>query len=155
MRGKFRAILALPVLVALLLFTGCGDDQVKVNNAYVSATDRAVQAFETEFQQLQTSLTPVSTPAQDLKTLATLQAAVDRVVTQLRQVKPPARIAPLHARLIRQVQQYRGVIQAARTGFASDDQRRIIAARARFSTTLAGVASKITTTINTINERLA
>ncbi|MCW3000625.1 MAG: hypothetical protein JWN65_4174 [Solirubrobacterales bacterium] len=153
MRALIRASLVLPV-VAVLLLSGCGDDQVKVNNAYVSATDRAMQAFETEFQQLQTSFTAVSTPAQDLRTLTALQAAVDRVVADLTKVTPPAKIAPLHARLIQQVQRYRAIIQTAKRAFASDDPRRVISARSRFSAALAGVATQVSATINTINERL-
>jgi uncharacterized lipoprotein len=148
-----RVALVLPV-IALLLLSGCGDDQVKVNNAYVSATDRAVQAFETEFQHLQTTLTSGGTPEQDRKTLATLTASVDRVVADLKQIKPPAKIAALHPRLIRQVQEYRTVIQKAEQGFVSDDPRRTTAARQRFPAMLAAVATKITTTINAINDQL-
>ncbi|MCW3013398.1 MAG: hypothetical protein JWO02_490 [Solirubrobacterales bacterium] len=153
MRGMFRAALVLPVVMVLLL-SGCGDNQVKVDNAYVSATDRAVQAFETEFQHLQTNLTSGSTPAEDRKTLATLRASVDRVVADLKQIKPPAKIAALHPQLIREVQAYRTVIQQAEQGLTSDDPRRIIAARARFPAMLAAVATKITTTINAINQQL-
>ncbi len=153
MRGTIRALLVIP-LIALLLMAGCGDEQTKVNNTYVSATDKAVQEFQTEFQQLQTAFTPVSTPEQDLKTLKRLRETVAEVSVQLMAIRPPAKIASLHARLIDQVKQYDGVIRTAETGFDSDDPRRIIAARSRFSTTLAAVATRITSTINTINKQL-
>jgi hypothetical protein len=148
-----RAAVVIPFLV-LALLTGCGDEQVKVDNAYVEATDRAVQSFETRFQQLQAAFTPVSTPEQDLQTLASLQAAVDRAFARLRQVQAPARIAPLHARLVSQVQQYSAAITTAEKDLSVDDPQRVIKARSRFSTQLAAVATKVTATINLINQRL-
>ena len=142
------------VAMAMLLLGGCGGGSVEGGNAYVKTTDRVVKAFETEFQALQASFTPVSTPRQDLRTLATLRGSVDRAVTALTQITPPATIAPLHARLVRQIQEYRAVIAGAERGFASGDPRRILAARSRFSTALAAVATKISATISAINEQL-
>jgi hypothetical protein len=138
----------------LLLLSGCGDDQVKADNAYVAATDRVVRAFETRFQALQADFTPVSTPRQDLQTLAALKAAVDRVAADLRQVKAPDRIAALHTTLIAKVQAYGPVIAEAQRGFASKDPEAIVAARDRFSKGLDAVAAQVTASITTINAKL-
>jgi hypothetical protein len=151
MRRTFLAVLA---VVALALATGCGDEQVKADNAYVAATDRAVRSFETQFQDLQSSFTSVSTPRQDLQTMGRLRVAVDRVVAQLRRVQAPARIAPLHAQLIDQVQAYDGAIAAAEPEFGSEVPKAVAAARTRFSSLLAATAAKVTATINLINGRL-
>lgn len=155
MWGNFRpTVMVVALALSVLLLAACGDDQVKVNNAYVAATDRVVQSFNDEFQALQADFTPVSTPAQDLRTLTAMQATVDRAATRLARIEPPAKIAPLHRTLIARVRSYDAVIADARRGFASDDPRRIVAARARFSTRLAAVGTQIMATINTINSRL-
>lgn len=141
-------------LAGLMLLTGCGDSQVKADNAYVASTDRVVRAFETRFQQLQADFTPVSTPAQDLQTLTAMQGAVDRVATDLARVKAPGKIAALHAALVRRVQGYGAVIAQARTGLASKDPKAIVAARRAFATQLDTVARQVTATITTINAKL-
>lgn len=140
--------------LVLTAVAGCGDEQITADNAYVAATDRAVRSFETQFQQLQSSFTSVSTPQQDLQTLGRLRAAVDRAVAQLRRVQAPARIAPLHARLIDQVQAYDAAIAAAGSTFRTGSPKAVAAARTTFSALLASTAAKITATINRINGRL-
>ncbi len=146
--------MAVAVAMATVLLSGCGGGSVQSGNAYVNTTDRVVKAFETEFQALQASFPPVSSPRQDSRTLATLRGSVDRAVTALTQITPPAKIAPLHARLVREVQKYRAVIAGAERGFASGDPRRSLAARSRFSTALTAVATEISVTIAAINEQL-
>lgn len=153
MRGLIRVTLLVTVMAATLL-SGCGNDQVQADNVYVGATDRAVKAFETEFQQLQASFTPVSTRAQDAATLATLRASVERVVAALARVRPPPKIAVLHARLISQINEYEGAIRTAQKGFDAADSRIVIAARARFSTAITAIGTKISETINAINQKL-
>ncbi|UTI63813.1 hypothetical protein NBH00_21020 [Paraconexibacter antarcticus] len=141
-------------MLAVFALAGCGQDQVKANNRYVAATDRVVQAFETKFQALQADFTPVSTPPEDLRTLALLQAAVAQVVQDLGRIQPPAKIAGLHEALIAHTREYETVIKTAETGLKSQDLTKIAAARSRFSSQLAAVATKITDTINTINAAL-
>lgn len=142
------------IAISVLLLAGCGDDTVKVNNAYVGAADRVVQSFNDEFQTLQAEFTAVSTPAQDLKTLTTLQQAVDKAVDQMAKVTPPDSIAALHKTLVARVRGYEAAIATAKTGFASDDPRRIASSRRQFSARLAAVGTQVMTTINTINAKL-
>jgi outer membrane murein-binding lipoprotein Lpp len=154
MRRTIRAAAVMAAL-ALALLAGCGnDDRVNADNAYVEQTNRAVQAFETQFQQLQTSFTPVSTPAQDRRTLVTLRQTVDRAAAQLQRIQAPPRLATLHARLITELQGYDAVIATARKRFAVEDPQRVATARTQLSTELAVVATKVAATINHINRRL-
>lgn len=140
--------------LATALLTGCGEDQTKVNNRYVAATDRVVQSFETEFQGLQADFTQVSTPKQDLATLGRLRTAVDRVVARLGQVEPPDAIAALHRQLIARVASYGDAIAAAQEGFGSSDEQVVNTARTTFSATLRRVESQVTATITQINAKL-
>ncbi len=154
MRRTIRAA-ALIAVLASALAVGCGDDdRVAADNAYVARTNAAVQRFETQFQQLQTAFTPVSTAAQDQQTLALLRQSVDRVVGELQRIQAPPRIATLHAGLITQLMAYDGVITAATARFKGADAQQTAAARARLSTDLAAVATRITSTITLINQRL-
>lgn len=153
MRATIRARLVLGAL-ALTLLSGCGDDQIEINNAYVGRADRVVQAFQTEFQQLQESFTSQSTTEEDLATLGALRAATERTVLALRAITPPEPVKALHLRLTAEVREYATAVGEAEPGFGSDDPRRVVAARSRFSEALAAVAAKVTATINTINDRL-
>jgi hypothetical protein len=155
MRGLHRLATVVAVFcLAVGLATGCGDGRVKADNRYVTATDRAIQVFETRLQGLQADFTPGSTPQQDRRTLGALRRAVDKVVADLQAIRPPDRIAPLHRRLIAEVGAYRGAIDAARTGFASSDPQVIDAARSRFAKRLTAVGKNVTRTITTINAEL-
>ncbi|MCW3041658.1 MAG: hypothetical protein JWM31_3563 [Solirubrobacterales bacterium] len=149
-RGGSIAALA----ACLLALAGCGNDKVRANNAYVAATDRVMQRFNTQFQALQSEFTAVSTPKQDLVTLSRLQDTVDRAAAQLGRVKPPSSIAGLHRTLVARLRSYDAAIATARTGFRVADPAKVAAARTAFSTRLAAVGTAIMATINTINARL-
>lgn len=156
MRGLLHRLGTVVVSLCLVTgtATGCGDGRVKADNRYVAAADRVVQSFESRLQSLQADFTPGSTPRQDLRTLAALRAAVDKAVAELAAIQTPDRIATLHHRLIAEVGAYRAPIDAARTGFASNDPKVIDAARRRFAAGLTAVGTKVTRTITTINARL-
>ncbi|WP_354700740.1 hypothetical protein DSM112329_01027 [Paraconexibacter sp. AEG42_29] len=153
MRPGFPAtIVVLGLMLALL--GGCGDDRVEVNNAYVASTDRVVRTFENRFQALQADFTPMSTPAQDQKTLVSMQSAVADVVLALGKIVPPDDIRDLHVRLLTRVKEYGGAIATARRGFASEDPKAVNDARGAFATKLQQVAGQVTATITTINDKL-
>lgn len=142
------------LVLSAMLLAGCGDEKTKTNNAYVAATDKVVQSFNSDFQALQTDFTPVSTPDQDLTTLSSLQATVDRAAAALQKIDPPKAIATLHTALVAHVRGYDAVIDTAKTGFAAKSPTAVAAARKAFSASLAAVGTQIMATINTINGKL-
>ena len=149
-----RASLLVLLVISLLVATGCGGSDTKAANAYVAATNQAVTSFENTFTSLQSDFTATSTPQQDVQTLNRFDAAVQSTVRLLQAIRPPASVSALHRRLVAAVEGYQPVIQQAKTGFTAVDTKAVIAARTRFSASLANVTTKITAQIEAINRKL-
>jgi hypothetical protein len=149
-----RAVLAVMlVLVAALSAAGCGGD-VKKNNAYVDAVNRAQNEFASTFDRLNAQITSTSSPKQDRATLKRFQIAIDKVVADLRSVTPPDKVKPMHKELIGEISSYGGEIAKARKAFASSDPAKVIAAQTQLVTAVTSVSSRINSTIDKINKKL-
>jgi isoleucyl-tRNA synthetase len=148
-----RAALSCLLLVLAVAATGCGGD-VKKNNAYVDAVNKAQNEFATTFDKLNEQITSTSSPKQDRATLKRFQAAIDSVVADLKAVDTPSKVKPLHKDLIAEISSYGGEIAKARTAFASSDPAKVIAAQTQLVTAVTSVSSRINSTIDQINKKL-
>lgn len=153
----------MPVPVRLLLLvalvagplSGCGGaGKVKEANTYVDAVNQAQTRFATTIDTLSTRITSTSTPAEDRATLGRFQAAVDRVVGDLRVVDAPDDVRGLHAKLISVMEAFGTEVREASGDLASGSASRVLAAQEKLATATADVSRQINATIAAINRRL-
>src|ERR1700712_3638400 len=104
-----RALLAVAVLAALALGTGCGSDVDP--NAYVKKVNVVQTRFARAIQRTQKEITPTSSAAAGRRTIDSFETVVLQSVTQLREIKPPESVSKLHDQLITQIQQYGTALQ--------------------------------------------
>lgn len=147
-----RVVVSLAAAVSLVGTAGCGDTER--NNDYVDAVNKAQNAFAATFDRLQGEITSTSSPNKDKTTLNRFQAAIDKVVADLRAVDTPERVKSLHQRLIAQIASYGDEIDKAEKAFSSKDPARILGAQSRLVTAVTQVSTKINATIDAINKRL-
>ena len=153
MAGPARVLLA-ALLVAGLL-SGCGGGgKVKEANRYVDAVNRAQTHFATTIDQLSKRITPKSTPTEDRATLQGFEAAVDRVVSELRAIRPPDRVKALHAKLVALLTTFRDQVDRSRTDLTKGTATALIAAQEGLAKATADVSSGINATVAQINTAL-
>jgi hypothetical protein len=150
---SLRAALAVALVAIVPVATGCSND-VDERNDYVAAVNRAQTDFRSTFERLGEQITATSSPAQDRRTLQGFSDAVDRAVTRLRRVQPPAEVRRLHRRLITAIETYGREIDKARAAFRSTSTARIIAAQTQLISAITAVSGQINRTISQINQAL-
>lgn len=151
MRARVAILLALAAAVALAGCGGGGGDDGRTG--YATALNRAQNGLLKRVNQLNTRITPTSTPAQDRKTLAAYETAVGTAVRDLRAIDPPDDLQRLHQQFVGQVAEYGTVVHRARTQL-NGSRRAALAARSELPQALQRVARKIDGTIKAINAKL-
>jgi hypothetical protein len=153
MAGPARVLLA--ALLAAGLLSGCGGGgKVKEANRYVDAVNRAQTHFAGTIDQLYNQIPPKSTPAEDRATLQGFEAAVDRVVRELRGIHPPDRVKALHARLVALLASFREQVDRSRSDLAKGSATALISAQERLAKATSDVSSGINATVAQINTAL-
>jgi hypothetical protein len=149
-----RRAAAAVALVAVLL-GGCGAGRrVAEANRYVYAVNAAQQRFAATIDRLAARVTPTSTAAQDRATIAGFSVALDRVVGDLRAVRPPARVRGLHARLVGAISAFGDEVRSAGASLHSRDPNRVLDAQERLAAATRRVSQRINATIAAINRAL-
>jgi hypothetical protein len=141
-------------LVAAALLAGCGPGAAQEANRYADAVNRAQTRFERTVNSLSGRIGATSNLAGDRHVLRTFDAAVGRVVGDLRAITPPPRVASLHERLVGQIDGYGRLIRAESDALQSGDARRLVAAQQRLLAATRSVSAKLNVTIEAINRRL-
>ncbi|HEY3020835.1 MAG TPA: hypothetical protein VGJ32_11615 [Solirubrobacteraceae bacterium] len=143
-----RGVLAsLAVAVAL---AGCAAGQTGKDNAYVDAVNRAQARFAATVHQL--SGRPGAKSSR--RTLRSFDAAVGRVVGNLRAITPPDRVAALHRRLVARMDAYGRQVRRETALLRSGDAARVVAAQQRLLAATEAVGARINALIDAINRRL-
>lgn len=134
---------------------GCGSSaDVKAGNAYVDAVNKAQTSFAGTVDRLSGHITATSSSARDRKTLAGFTSAVDRVVADLRAVKPPEKVAALHGRLVSAIDRYGTELSRTAGALRSKDPDVVVNARAALLKAKTTVTAQLDSTINAINNKL-
>jgi len=154
--GRRRTAGIVAALAALVLaVAGCGgDDQVKEANAYVDQVNQAQTTFAQTIRRINRQVTAESTAAEDRQTLQRYIAAVDRVVARLRAINPPPGVAPLHRRLVRDIDTYGGEVESAAESLQNPTADKLLGAQQRLLDATDTVTRQINTTIRDINTKL-
>jgi hypothetical protein len=149
-----RALAAILLAGALgLLVAGCGDG-AKEKNAYVEQVNGAQKAFAERFDEIQSTLSTTSTPAEDRRALTAFGQATDKVVRELRGITPPGEVQDLHARLIAAVASYGQELRRAQAQIRTDDATQVKQARTDLSTGVRRVQERIADAVSAINAKL-
>ena len=141
-------------LATAALLAGCGPGDAQQANRYADAVNRAQSRFERTLNSLSGRIGAGSDLAADRRVLRTFDAAVGRVVGDLRAIRPPARVVSLHSRLVGEIDAYGRLIRSESAALRSGDARRLVAAQQRLLEATNGVSDRLNATIAAINRRL-
>jgi DNA-binding ferritin-like protein len=148
-----RSRLAAPAaLAAALALTGCGEGGGE--GAYVERVDRAQREFAERVTQLSGDITATSTVAEDRRTLRRFEAALDEVVGDLRAIRPPGEVRPLHERLVRALAGYEREVAEAVRALDGSSPARVRDAQRELADAATDVDDEITRTTAAINDAL-
>ena len=142
------------ILLALSLSgAGCGGNDVDASNAYVDSVNVAQTQFASSFERLAREITSASSPAQDRRTLRSIETAIAATVANLRKIKPPERVQAQHDQLVEAIAGYGesiGVTTQALGGSAA----KATAAEARLAADTERTSTRVTNAIAAINQKL-
>jgi hypothetical protein len=149
-----RALLA--SVAVTLAVAGCGGQAVAVRDAGAYA-DR-VNRVQTRFEQDLAGLDQAADAAQDRRdvqrAVQRLSERIDGVQRELRGIRPPASVAPAHARLIAAFGRWNAPLQAFRRALRDRDSSATLRAKSAFSTETATVEQEVNAAARAINDRL-
>jgi hypothetical protein len=141
-------------LLAAVLMAGCGSGDIDEANRYVDAVNRAQTQFAGTMERLSGRISASSSMSADARVLRTFDKALSRVLVDLRQVKPPDRVAPLHRRLVGEMDRYGAKVRREASVLRRKDPTKLVAAQQRLLTATDRVSRDINATIDKINRRL-
>jgi hypothetical protein len=150
-----RAAIVCVAALALLVGAGCGGD-AKESNDYVRAVNKVQTEFANSVQKAGSSSGSSSSDpaAAAKKTFADLNAAIDKVVSDLKAVDPPDKVKSLHNDLITEMTQFQAQVKAAGDSLSSKDPQTIVSAQSKFASSASTLGSRISKTISDINAKL-
>ena len=153
-----RTLVSCAVLSAVAVpISGCTSSDTKKANAYVSEVNGIQADVASQVTQATLKISPSSAPAADRAALESFDTAITRGVVRLKAVKPPSKVAALHAKLITTIDGFRTAIATAKAKLGtltSGKPATLIAAQGAFITSLNAVSAGITSTIDDINRKL-
>jgi hypothetical protein len=133
---------------------GCASGKVKEANDYVSAVNRAQTAFASQSGALLTRIKPGGGAASARPTLQRFYAAVDRFVSRLQAIKPPARVRALHQRLIAAMQTFGRSLRKAGAAIVSGNAVKILDGQQELAAATSSVSATLNRTVSAINAAL-
>ena len=151
---KRRATLLIALAVLAGGATGSGDDKVKQANEYVEAVNQAQGEFASTSNELVGRITPTSSSKHDDEVLEQFYGAVDKFVSRLRAIEPPADVKALHAKLTGALVRFGGSLRSAGADLTSDNAGRILDGQAKLARATAKVTRSINATVADINAAL-
>jgi hypothetical protein len=150
-----RRLLAMPVLAATLVLAavGCGSDSEERND-YARAVNRAQADFASSFRELSRRITATSTPRQGRRTLQSFEEAVAEVVRDLKAIRAPDDVRPLHRRLTREIAAYGREIRRTEAAYETDAPQQILEAQTDLAGATTRISGRVNRTIDAINRAL-
>jgi hypothetical protein len=156
MTSVARTALVCFAAVALLVGAGCGSS-TNESNDYVSAVNKVQTDFANSIKKVgssSSSSTSSDPAAAAKKTFADLNAAIGKVVSDLKAVEPPDKVKALHNELIAEMKDFQGQVKAAGESLKSKDPQAIVTAQSKFAASASSLGTRISKTIDDINSKL-
>jgi len=144
--------------VLAVALAGCGSSSNKDAQAaqdYAVRVQSAQFQFANAFQDATNSLLKSSDPKHDASALRAAATAVDRDVTQLKRITPPAKVARLHQKLITAMKGYSVQLNRAAHLIAGGDPKAFVRAKQILRTSSQQIKNSFTSIIRQINAKLA
>jgi hypothetical protein len=136
-----------------LLAVGCGSDS-QSSNDYVSAINKVQTDFANNVQTVGSPPAGKDAAQAAKDTFTNLQAAIDKVIKDLKGVQPPDKVKDLHNELISEMTEFDSDVKAAGDSLTSKDPKAIVAAQSKFASSASSLGTRISQTINAINKKL-
>jgi len=149
-----RSLLAAVLVAVAAAAGGCGDGEVREANAYVQAVNSAQSRFAARSQTLLAEIGPDDSRAHNRSALAGFLSAADGFVAELRRIPAPARVRPLHHRLISAAARFGSDLRVAGAAIVSHDASRVLRGQERLAAASTSVARRINATVAEINASL-
>ena len=144
---------ATAMLVAALALGACGGD-TEERNAYVDEINAAQNRFAKRFDELNTRITPTSTPQEDRRTLNAYESVVRDTLAQLRGVTPPEGLEDQHRRFVAIIADYGAAVRQAREAVVDGTAQEALTAQQRLKDTVEQITRRLNDTIADINREL-
>jgi pyruvate/2-oxoglutarate dehydrogenase complex dihydrolipoamide acyltransferase (E2) component len=151
---RVLALLALAVCVVALGACGGAADR-KAKNDYVRQVNAAQNEFAANVSTVSQRITDKSSSKADRKTLEQFQAAIDGVVSDLRDIKVPGDVTSEHAQLVGAMSGFGAKIRSAVSALRNPTQQNIADARQTIATATQTVNVRIDAAIAAINSKLS
>jgi hypothetical protein len=136
-----------------LVAVGCGSDS-QSSNDYVSAINRVQTNFANNVQKADSAPAGGDAAQAAKATFTNLQAAIDKVIKDLKGVEPPDKVKDLHNELISEMTEFDSDVKAAGDSLNSKDPKKIAAAQSTFASNASSLGTRISQTISAINKKL-
>jgi histidinol-phosphate/aromatic aminotransferase/cobyric acid decarboxylase-like protein len=153
MTGHFRAAFLLVAVLALVAGTGCGSD-TKSSNDYVDALNKVQNDFANSVSSSTAAPSSGSSEEKAQAVFTRLDAAIGKLIDDLKKVTPPDKVKSLHSQLVREMTQFKAQVKKAGDALRSGDPQKIVKAQTRFATDASALGNKIGDTIQGINDEL-
>lgn len=148
---RFAGALLIAVAVAL---GGCGGDDRKTDNAYVDQVNRIQTKFASAYKRVASEITSTTSNREDEKTIGQLETTIDETVTDLRAVKPPAKVQKLHNDLVIVLDDYGTKLGGVSEDLLSRDEARAARAINQLASDTSDASADFTRAIDEINSTL-
>lgn len=148
-----RSALLLGAVLALVAAAGCGSD-TKSSNDYVTSLNKVQTDFADSVTKMTASPSSGNSEQKAQKVFANLKTAIDKLISDLKGVKPPDKVKDLHQQLISEMGQFDKEIQKAGDALESGDPQKILSAQSQFATKASSIGAEIGQTIQGINKKL-
>jgi hypothetical protein len=140
-------------LAALSLLAGCGSS-TKSSNDYVNSINKVQTDFANNVQKVGSAPSGSDPAAAAKKTFSDLKTAIDKVIGDLKGIKPPDKVKDLHNQLISEMTEFNADVQKAGNSLSSKDPKTIIDAQSKFASAASTLGTRISQTIDQINQKL-
>jgi len=155
MTSVVRAAIACLAALSLVAGTGCGGSDNQSSNDYVSAINQVQTDFAKNVRKVGSSTANGGDPAAAAKkTFSDLDTAIDKAISDLKDVEPPDKVKSLHSDLISEMEQFKSEVSEAGSSLSSKDPQTIVKAQTKFATSASTLGTKISGTITAINKEL-
>jgi hypothetical protein len=156
MTSLARVALACLAALTLVAGVGCGSSDNKSSNDYVGAVNKVQTDFADNVKKVgSSSPSGSSDPATAAKqTFSDLEDAIDKAISDLKGVEAPDKVKSLHNELISEMETFKSQVTEAGSSLDAKDPQTIVKAQTKFAQSASTLGTKISQTIDAINQKL-
>src|SRR4051794_33263370 len=131
MTRLLRVGLVVALVMSLIAAAGCGGSDTKKSNDYVKDINQIQTEFAASITKVQSNAGTGTEAVQN--TFTGMQDAIDKVIKDLENIKPPDKVKDLHNKLIKELETFNKAVANAADAVTSKDPQKILAAQSSFA----------------------